>query len=227
MAKQKQPRSLTKICLLYLKTLVLSLLSGVVECDLEGYILPSILTQLLDEIMQDPRIDSETKFRALKSFSIRGQTKLTFTCFLHESIFAEIARFLASKPDFCESLRELDLTGVWVKGQARDVHLRKALRRMIELRKLTMKYISDGRLLKVIPESVESLDISGSELSNDFGALTRLTNLKYLNAGYIEGLTGETAAVLLDQIRGLTSLGGFPFAGEAIRCCSAESLQLR
>ncbi|MCL4141870.1 UNVERIFIED_CONTAM: hypothetical protein GTU68_006230, partial [Idotea baltica] len=155
----------------------------------------TVSTNMLEEILniileKDLDVEPTVRYLALQLLLVTGVSSLAVGNF-PESYYSLVLEAIAQS---CASLRKLDLKGLWIRPKDKLAFC-KVVRRLHDVRHLTVKYVCDDELLAIIGKHcriLERLDISGSHNISEEGIESFIANpSKSLN-----GFTSDVCATL-------------------------------
>lgn len=140
---------------------------------------------------------------------------------MRESHYDSIAKYLLKANP--TGLEHLDMKGIWLKDSALSTFC-SALRRMTQLKHLSVPYLANDQLVEVVSKKCAHLafiDLSGtSDLSEEallkLGALRSTLKCIHLGNYSEETFDSLTVAKLMLSLPKLESLGGYQKTGEAV-----------
>ncbi|XP_071528239.1 uncharacterized protein [Panulirus ornatus] len=208
----------------------LSVRLGLVRDILINSLTPGILEDLLNTILsRDEAIEATVRYLALQLLLVDGVRNLTVGNF-PESYYSLVLEATAKSG---ECLQHLDFRGLWVREEHRYSMIR-TLRKLSELRRLTLRYNCDDEMLATLGKychKLQKLDMSGSRAITETGlqklcdnpsrvAMGRLTQtLQIIDLGGpgAGDLPASYASYLLLTLPYLVSLGSYEHTGAAVQ----------
>ncbi|KAG0718802.1 hypothetical protein GWK47_051753 [Chionoecetes opilio] len=214
---------------IYGSTCTLSVRLKGVRDILTGALTPNILEDILNAILsRDENVEAVVRYLALQVLLVEGVRSVNVGNFpegYHTLVLHTVAKSGTG-------IHQLDLRGIWVKGEHKNA-LMRVLRRLADIRKLTLRYTCDDDMLSTIGkycENLQKLDISGSPAVTEEG-LKKLCNypsrvvmskmsetLQIVDLGGpgSKGLPPSYASYLLLHLPHLISLGCYEHTGAAV-----------
>lgn len=207
----------------------LSVRLNVVRDILTGALTPSLLEDILNTILsRDEAVEAVVRYLAIQLLLVEGVRSVSVGNF-PEAYHTLVLHAIAKNGT---SIHQLDLRGLWVKGEHKNA-LMRVLRKLSDIRRLTLRYTCDDDMLTTLGkycENLQKLDIAGSHAITEEG-LKNLCNypsrvvmnklsetLQIVNLGGpgSKGLPPSYASYLLLHLPHLVSLGSYERAGAAV-----------
>ncbi|XP_076064313.1 uncharacterized protein LOC143038670 [Oratosquilla oratoria] len=199
---------------------------------LAGSLTPSLEESLLNTVLQrDDSVEATIRYIAVQILLVPGVQHLATGSF-PETFYSYILDIISANGS---GLEELDLRGVWIREND-TFYLYKALRRLPNLRRLTVRYNCDDTVLGVIGKyckQLQKLDISGSPNISDVGVKSLCYNQTQVAQGELNSLVhslqlvdiggpgGQKVSVkevsfLIKNLPNLLSVGSYERTGAAL-----------
>ncbi|KAK7067706.1 hypothetical protein SK128_023429 [Halocaridina rubra] len=191
---------------------------------------PGILEELLNTILtRDEEVDVLVRYLAMQLLLVPGVRSLSVGNF-PESYYNMILDVIAKNG---ESIHQLDLRGIWVNQEHKGALLR-VLRKLSEVRKLTLRYICDDEVLSTLGKyasNLQRIDMSGSRGITEEGLRNLCANphricmdkLKYtlqivdLGGPGAQNLPPSHVKYLMLYLPNLVSVGSYEKTGQAVQ----------
>jgi len=256
MSPLKKPKSLSQRCHENVKDLLVGSLSVCSNPDMDPdvkqykldqvrqhyleWLMPNTATKILDLILRDDQLHPETRVLAFRVLFTEHSKSLGFVGSYQERYHRQITNHLKQISERQPRLEVLNTRGVWFQSQAKEGYRESfydALRYMPNLKQVTVPYVADDQLLRLVSANCPQLtvlDLSGAMELTDAGVkkcienlsttskkahrMSILSNLKYINLGGPGGklLQPGTVAEVLYAFQNLVSLGSYPFMGQVL-----------
>lgn len=207
----------------------LSVRLGVVRDVVTGALTPSLLEDILNSILErDEAVEAVVRYLAVQVLLVEGVRSLSVGSF-PEAYHTLVLHAVAKNGT---GIHQLDLRGLWVKGEHKNA-LMRVLRKLPNIRRLTLRYTCDDDMLATLgkySENLQKLDISGSEAVTEeglrklccyptrvvMGSMSDSLQIVDLGGPGSKGLTPSHASYLLLHLPHLVSLGSYEHAGAAV-----------
>ncbi|XP_050713764.1 uncharacterized protein LOC126996890 [Eriocheir sinensis] len=207
----------------------LSVRLGVVRDVLTGALTPSLLEDILNTILsRDEAVEAVVRFIAIQLLLVEGVRCLSVGNFpeaYHTLVLHAVAKHGTG-------IHQLDLRGLWVKGEHKNA-LMRVLRKLPDIRRLTLRYTCDDDMLATLgkyAENLQKLDITGSQAVTEeglrklcnyptrvvMGSLSDSLQIVDLGGPGSKGLAPSHISYLLLHLPHLVSLGSYEHAGAAV-----------
>lgn len=190
---------------------------------------PGILEELLNTILsRDEEVEAVVRYLALQLLLVCGVRKVSIGNF-PESYYSMVLETIAKNG---ESLHQLDLRGIWI-GQEHKNALLRILRRLCDIKRITLRYNCDDEMLATIGKynsDLQKIDVSGSRAITEEGLKNLCSNphrvcmnkLKHslqivdLGGPGAQNLPVTHVKYLLYNLPNLVSVGSYELTGQAV-----------
>lgn len=190
---------------------------------------PALLEDLLNTILRrDVEVEATVRYLAVQLLLVEGVRTLAVGKF-PETYYALVLEATA-KCGF--GLHNLDLRGLWIKEEHKSM-LMKVLRKLVDIRRLTLRYNCDNDMLAALGKysnHLQRLDISGSSEITEGGLMKLCHNPSRVAMDTLphsllmvdiggpgsQGLDPSLASYLLLNLPHLVSLGSYERTGAAV-----------
>lgn len=196
--------------------------------SLSADLLQDILNTILEK---DEDVEPTVRYVALQLLLVKGVVSLIVGHF-PESYYDLVLQAISES---CASIQRLDLKGLWIR-ETNKLAFCKVIRRLNEIRNLTLRYVCDDELLQIIGKhcrKLERLDISGSDKISEVGLVNFIENPSKSLDGFIsdicaslqiidlggpgaQHLSPNLGAKLIRSLPHLKSLGSYEKACQSI-----------
>ncbi|XP_037800769.1 uncharacterized protein LOC119595731 [Penaeus monodon] len=202
---------------------------SIVRDILASSLTPTLLEDLLNTILsKDEAVEATVRYLALQLLLVEGVRNLMIGNF-PESYYEWVLEATGLNG---AGIQTLDLRGVWIREEHR-YFLIKALRKLQDVRKLTLRYNCDDEMLATLGKyclKLQKLDISGSARITVDGLkqlcenpsrthdthLTQTLQIVDLGGPGSQNLSVDLACYLLRTLPHLVSLGSYEHTGAAL-----------
>lgn len=222
----------------------LSVRLGVVRDVITGALTPNLLEDILNTILsRDEAVEAVVRYHAIQLLLVEGVRCLNVGNF-PEAYHTLVLHAVAKNGT---GIHQLDLRGLWVKGEHKTA-LMRVLRKLPDIRRLTLRYTCDDDMLATLgkySENLQKLDISGSQSVTEeglrklcnyptrvvMGSLSDSLQIVDLGGPGSKGLAPVHVSYLLLHLPHLVSLGSYEHAGAAVdlalQSCPGKKFVLR
>ncbi|XP_063885116.1 uncharacterized protein LOC135113638 [Scylla paramamosain] len=207
----------------------LSVRLGLVRDIVTGALTPCLLEDILNTILsRDEAVEAVVRYLAIQVLLVEGVRSVNVGNF-PEAYHTLVLHAVAKNGT---GIHQLDLRGLWVKGEHKNA-LMRVLRKLSDIRKLTLRYTCDDDMLATLgkySENLQKLDISGSHAITEEGVrklcdypsrvvmskLSESLQIVDLGGPGSKGLPPSYASYLLLHLPQLVSLGSYEHTAAAV-----------